>query len=273
MNKAEEVFDAQFVSSHQATEVMQPRKQTLDFPSMLKAAQLSTILRDASGAISLVRRDHLDALFLKFRVQPVTVVGAIADQSLRSSSNKALLKGSFDKGDLMRRSRRCVDGDRNTSAVCHCHELRTLAPLGLAHGAAPFLAPTKVPSIKHCAKSNLPRLRRSSANVSRIRFSVPVRTQYWNRRWQVWYETKRSGKSCHAAPDLNIHRIPLRTSRSSLRGRPRPSALGIGLLSNGAITFHCSSLISSRRGMGSPQHELRKPYPLNCNSTRPYFYF
>jgi hypothetical protein len=162
-----------------------------------------------------------------------------------------------------------VDGDRNTSAVCHCHELRTLAPLGFSHGAAPFLAPTKVPSIKHCAKSNLPRLRKSSANASRIRFSVPICTQYWNRRWQVWYETKRSGKSCHAAPERNIHKMPLRTSRSFLRGRPRPSARGIGLLNNGAIIFHCSSFISSRRGMGLPQHELRKTYPLNRKSTRP----
>jgi hypothetical protein len=150
-----------------------------------------------------------------------------------------------------------VDGDRNTSAVCHCHELRTFAPLGLAHGAAPFLAPTKVPSIKHCAKSSLPRLRRSSANASSICLNVPPFTQYWNRRWHVWYGGKRSGKSCQRAPDRNIHRMPLSTSRSSVLGRPRPSALRSGLRNNGSMIFHCSSFNSSRRGMVLPQHELR----------------
>jgi hypothetical protein len=38
----------------------------------------------------------------------------------------------------MRRSRRRVDGDRKTSRVCHCHELRTLAPLGLSDFAPLF---------------------------------------------------------------------------------------------------------------------------------------
>jgi hypothetical protein len=157
----------------------------------------------------------------------------------------------------MRRSRRCVDGDRNTSAVCHCHELRTLAPLGFSHCAAPFLAPTKVPSIKHCVRSSLPRLRKSSASASRTCLNTPPSTQYWNRRWQVWYDGKRSGKSCQLAPERNIHRMPLSTWRSSLRGLPRRSTLRSGFSSNGSMTSHCSSFNSSRRGIVSPQHELR----------------
>ena len=31
-----------------------------------------------------------------------------------------------------------TDGERQTSAVCHCQELRTCAPLGLAHTSVPF---------------------------------------------------------------------------------------------------------------------------------------
>jgi hypothetical protein len=169
----------------------------------------------------------------------------------------------------MRRSRRCVDGDRNTIAICHCHEFRTFAPLGLSHCAAPFLAPTKVPSIKHCAKSSLPRFRKSSASASSICFSVPPSTQYWNRRWQVWYGGKRPGKSCQRAPDRNIHKMPLSTSRSSFLGLPRPSALRLGLSNNGSMTSHCVSSSSSRRAIGFPQHELRKTYYLNRKSTRP----
>lgn len=273
MHEAEEVLDVIFISSHQPAEVLQPREQSFDFPSMPIAAQLSSVLGCFADAITFMRRDQVDPLRLHLCVQPITIVSLVANQSPRPPSNKALLHGSLDKGDFMRRSRRCVNGDRNTITVCHCHELRTLAPLGLSDCAAPFLAPTKVPSMKHCDKSNLPRVRRSSASASRIRFSVPVLTQYWKRRWHVWYETKRSGKSCHAAPDRKIHKMPFRTARSSLRGLPRPSTRGFGLESNGSITFHCSSLISSRRAIASPQHELRNTYSLFCKSTIPYVYF
>ena len=246
-----------FISSHQTTEVVQPCEQSFDFPAMAIPAQLSTILSHFPDAITLMRGDHVDILYPKLRIQAIAVVGTIADQSLGFGSDKALLKGSFDKGDLMRRSRRCVDGDRNTSAVCHRHELRTFAPLGFSHCAAPFLAPTKVPSMKHCAKSSLPRFRKSSASASSICLNTPPSTQYWNRRWQVWYGGNRSGKSCHRAPDRKIHRMPLSTWRSSLRGLPRPSALRSGLSSKGSMTCHCSSFSSSRRGMVLPQHELR----------------
>jgi hypothetical protein len=244
------------ISGHQATEVVQPCEQPLDLPAMSIPAQRSSILSCFPDAIAAMRRDHFNVLRFKLSVQPVTVVGAITDQSFGTFRDKALLKSSFDKGDFVRRSRRCVDGDRNTSAVCHCHELRALAPLGLSHCAAPFLAPTKVPSIKHCAKSSLPRFRKSSASASSICLNVPASTQYWNRRWQVWYGGKRSGKSCQRAPDRNIQRMPLRTSRSSFLGLPRPSALGSGLSNNGLMISHCASFNSSRRGIVLPQHDL-----------------
>lgn len=50
-------------------------------------------------------------------------------------------------------------------AVCHCHDLRTFAPLGFSHPLAPFLAMTKVPSMKHSVKSRLPRSCRSFTNA------------------------------------------------------------------------------------------------------------
>ena len=136
-------------------EIVQPCEQSLNSPAMPIPAQLAAILSSVPDAVTLMWCDHVDTLDLKLGIQPIAVVSAVANQSLRFGSDKALLKGSFDKGDLMRRSRRCVDGDRKTSAVCHCHELRTLAPLGLSHCAAPFLASTKVPSMKHRGKSSL----------------------------------------------------------------------------------------------------------------------
>jgi hypothetical protein len=153
-----------------------------------------------------------------------------------------------DKPDFMRRSILRVDGERKTRAVCHCHELRTLAPLGLSHFAAPFFAVMNVPSIKHSDKSNSPRVRRSSAKVSSTRLSVPSLTQCWNRRWQVWYGGNRAGKSHQRAPERNIQRTLFITSRSSRRGLPRPLMAG-GWSKSGSIKDHCSSVSSSCRAM------------------------
>ena len=94
LHEAEKVFDMIFVSSHQSAEVVQLGEQSLDLPSMSIPAQRTTILSRSSDAIILMRRDHVDALRLKLRIQPVAVVGAIADQSLGWCSDKALLKGT-----------------------------------------------------------------------------------------------------------------------------------------------------------------------------------
>ncbi|MDQ3063765.1 MAG: hypothetical protein M3R14_13035, partial [Acidobacteriota bacterium] len=76
--------------------------------------------------------------------------------------------------DFMRRSRFRKDGERKTKAVCHCHEFRTLAPLGLSNFKAPFLAETNVPSMEVSDKSSLPRVRKSSAKVSSTFFQSAV---------------------------------------------------------------------------------------------------
>ena len=252
-----------FVSSHQSSEILQPREQPFDSPASRITTQTATVLSGRSDAITSMRCDHFNVLLCERFIQRIAIVGQVTNQALRFILNKALLQGSFDKGDFMRRSTLCVNGERNTSAVCHCHELRTLAALSFADGAAPFLAPTKVPSMKHSARSSLPRLRKSSASASSTWRSTPERTHCWKRRWQVWYDGKRSGKSCQRAPERSIHKIPFMTSRSSFGGLPRPSALRSCLGSSGSITFHCSSFNSSRRAMVSPrQYEPRQTYHL-----------
>ena len=55
------------------------------------------------------------------------------EQPLWELVDEAFEKSVFDNGALMRRSRRRVDGERKTSAVYNCHELRTFAPFGLSH--------------------------------------------------------------------------------------------------------------------------------------------
>jgi len=97
MYKPEEVFDVKFVSSRQTTEVVQPCKQSLNSPVMPIPAQFSVILSSVPDAITLMWCNHVDALRLKLGIQPIAVVSAVADQSLGFGSDKALLKGSFDK--------------------------------------------------------------------------------------------------------------------------------------------------------------------------------
>src|SRR2546423_7325173 len=248
MDEAQVVRIVIFIAHQNPPVVLQPRKQPLDFPAPLVAPQLPPVLRLRLLAVALVRRDHLDRERLKLGIQRVRVIRFIADQSFRLLRDKALDESFTDKGDFMRASRCRVDGDRKTSSVCHCHELRTLASLGFSDFRPPFLATTKVPSIKHSDKSNSPLRRRSSAKVSKTRSSRPSLTHCWNRRWQVWYGGKRSGKSHQRAPERRIQSTPLRTSRSGRRGLPRVCTTG-GLSKSGSIKDHCSSVNSSRRAM------------------------
>lgn len=231
------------------SEVLKPREQPLNLPSSLIAPQRSAILRRCFLAVRLVRRNHLNALLSEFGIERIRVVSLISNQSLRLFNGKNLSESFSDKGDFMRVSRRRVDGDRKTIAVCHRHEFRTFAPLGLSHSESPFLATTNVPSIKHSDKSRSPRSFRSWARASSTLRSVPSRTHCWNLRWQVWYGGNRSGKSCQRAPLLSIQSTPFMTSRVSFQGLPRPSSRRGSSGIMGSISAHCSSVNSSRRAM------------------------
>jgi hypothetical protein len=91
-----------------------------------------------------VKAHRDNALLSEFRIQRVGVVSLIAYESLRPFSGKNFGESFRDKGDFMPRSRRRVDGERKTGAVCHRHELRTFAPLGLSHSESPFSATMNV---------------------------------------------------------------------------------------------------------------------------------
>jgi hypothetical protein len=232
--------------------MLQPGEQSLDLPALSVSAQCPAVLGGGLDAIGFVRGDDVNALLGHLGIKLVAVVGLVPDQSLRGIGDKPALKSTLDKGDFMWRSRCNVYGDRKTMAVCHSHDLRTFAPLGCSHAEPPFFATTKVPSIKHSDRSSFPRLRRSSAMASSTTFNVPDSTHSWNRRWQVWYEGKRPGRSAQGAPVRSIQKIPVNTARSSTRGRPRPSARST-LGNSGSIKFHCSSVSCSALLIGSCQ--------------------
>ena len=176
MNKAEIVLVMKIKAHRNSSKVLKPREQPFDLPTAFVAAQDSTVLCRRFLPVRLMRRNHLDALLLKFCVERVTIIGFVANQSLRLFMGKNLSESFSDKGDFMRASRRRVNGERKTIAVCHRHELRTFAPLGLSHSESPFLATTNVPSIKHSDKSRSPRSLRSCARASSPLRNVPSLT-------------------------------------------------------------------------------------------------
>ena len=238
-----------FVAHHNSTEILQPREKAFDFPASFVTPQFSSVLRFFSLAIRLVRRNQFNSeIFPQLFVERVRIVSLIANQTLWRVVGESLKQSLSDKFDFMRRSRIRVDGDRKTSAVCHCHELRAFAPLGRSNFEPPFFATINVPRVKHSDKSSLPRECKSAAKVSSTRLSLPLLTHSWNRRWQVWYGGNRSGKSDQRAPERKIHNTPFITSRSSRRGLPRVTTSG-GLSNNSSINTHCSSVSSSRRAI------------------------
>src|SRR5215207_6195295 len=227
-----------------SSKVMQPGKQALHFPPFFVSPQGSTILGGRLFTVGFVRSDQLNALLLQAFIERVTVVGSITDQSLRLLQNKPLVQGLFHQLHFMRRSTSNGYGERKTSAICHCHELCTFAPLGFSHSAAPFLAMTKLPSMKHSVRSKPPRSLTSFTRARNISAKTPFLTHSWNRRWQVWYGGYRLGMSCQGAPVRKTHKIPFRIARSFTLGRPLPSARRATFGSNGSTIAHCSSLRS-----------------------------
>lgn len=222
----------------------QPTEETLDFPAAFVAPENPPILSRRLYSVGLMRRNQFHVPFSQPGVQSIAVIGFVSNESSGKLTNEAGSQRFFNEGDFMWRSRGHKDGDRKTRAICHCHDLRTLAPLGISHSRPPFLAMTNVPSMKHSDRSRPPRSRTSWASRFKSLSRTPLRTQFWNRRWQVWYEGYRSGRSCQGAPVFKTHRMPLSTARVSFQGRPRPSGRHLGLGISGFRSVHCSSVRS-----------------------------
>lgn len=242
MDETEEVVGVALVAHDQATIVAQPGEESLYLPSALVPPQGSAVLSLLPA--SAMWGYHLDALLSQLTVEPVRVVSLVSNQMLRKLLYELTGQRVSNKGDFVRASTRCASGERKTRTVCHCHDFRTFAPLGLANTRPPFFATTKVPSMKHSLTSSPPLSLRSLAKASSTPRMVPSRTQAWKRRWQVWYGGYLSGRSCQGAPVRRIHNTPLSTSRLSLQGLPRPSALLGSSPISGFTTAHCSSVKS-----------------------------
>src|SRR5580698_7835893 len=232
------------VTDHQSAKVEEPGKEPLDFVTSHITAQGAAVL-SRHAPVDLIRCDYFRAVLLpQLFIQPVAVVGLVANQALRHFGHNPRFQCGDDQFHFSRRSAFCPQGERKTMAVCKAHDLGTLAPLGLPDLSPPFLAGTKVPSTKHSFKSNPPASWRCCASVTN-RFSItPDFTQFWKRRCAVWCGPYRGGKSCQGAPVRRIHKAPLSTVRRSLHGRPRPSSRTGSSGKMVSTIFHCSSVRS-----------------------------
>src|ERR1700751_942938 len=119
LNHPEEILWVVLPASDNATIIMEPSKQTLDFPATTVPAQCAAVLGDGSAPVPAVRRNQLHLeMFAYALIQRIAVVGFIADQSLRDFAEEAALECGLDERGFIRRSADHVHGDRKTMAVC-----------------------------------------------------------------------------------------------------------------------------------------------------------
>ena len=183
LNHPEEILWVVFPANDGATKIMQPSKQSFDFPTAAVATQAATVLRCGRDAHRFVRRDELHTVaFLDALVQRIAVVSAVADHSLGRFGEELLIERGFDEFCFMRRSAGHVHGERKTMAVCDGHDFAAFAAFCRADTRAPFFAELKLASMKDSLRSSFPRSRKSSASFCSKRVSRPLRCQCWKRR-------------------------------------------------------------------------------------------
>ena len=86
----------------ETTGIMQPGEEAFDLPATLGAAERAAVLR-SDPATATMARDHLDAVVREqLRVERITVVPAIPDQSLGEVGEEPGVEGRRDEVRLIR---------------------------------------------------------------------------------------------------------------------------------------------------------------------------
>src|SRR5271169_3287157 len=183
LHHPQEILWVVFPANDDATKVMKPRKQALDFPTTPVTTQHAAVLRRSFAALGFVRSNQLHAeAFANLRIQRIAIVGAVADQAFGSFRKEAALDGGSDEFCFMRRSAGHVYGERKTMAVADRHDFAAFAAASRADSRAPFFAELKVASMNDSLRSSFPRSRKSSASFCSNRVSNPERCHCWKRR-------------------------------------------------------------------------------------------
>ena len=244
MDKSLIHFSIHFPTKNQTPVMPDPGHCAFDFPSIFIAPKSAAILNWLFPTLSW-RGNEFNTGASKFGTQKFGIVTFITNQTL------GLPRQAFERCLNQRLLVRCgrVKGhcQRNSFAVRHHHELRTLATPSDFDFRAPFLAITKWPSIKHCAHWIRRRLSSSRIKLSQIFSQIPWSSQSLKRLQQVLGLGYCFGKSFQRAPLRSTHRMPSRTSRFFFQGRP----LLLNFGSKGSIFSHCFWLKYIARLIGS----------------------
>ncbi len=217
------------VAHHESAEIAEPGDGAFHRPALSIATQPPAVLRRRLAAILLMRRDQLAAALRPLRTQRVAIVDAVGDQmqgplpqTPGAMSSPYPDRGQRRRDELDFRRGHSVKGvsQRKTRAIDHHPPLRALAPLGLADGAAPFLAGAKLPSRKGSLHLICCRSFRSPRKARQISTHTSCSSQSCNLRQQVEGAGNSSGISCQRAPLRKIHKMPSSTLRSGDGGRP-----------------------------------------------------
>ena len=224
-----------FQTGYKAPVIPEPSTGAFDFQATSVTPKRSSILKLYSFVPS-GRSRKLNTPFFQPCSKCVRIVSFVTHQMFGGFAK--LIDCLFYKRYLMWTGRGKGHSQRNTSAICHHHELGTLPPLGFPDFWAPFFANTKVPSMKHSLQSIWPRLSSFRMKVRQIFSQTPCSSHSFNRLQQVLELGYFSGKSFHLAPVRRIQRMPSITNRLFFQGRPLLFSFG----SNGPISFHCFSV-------------------------------
>ncbi|CAM3339977.1 hypothetical protein DEDE109153_11975 [Deinococcus deserti] len=134
-----------FPTDHEAAEILKPCEEPFDPPAPLISSEGPAILR--LSPITAVGRNHFDTLSRKLDVQLITVIGAVADQSLWEIETEGGVQRVMDQRDFVWTGAGGVDGNRKAVRVGDRHDFGAFTALGLADLEAPFFALTNVASM------------------------------------------------------------------------------------------------------------------------------
>jgi hypothetical protein len=234
---------------HQSAEIARPGESPFEFPPILAALRDFGRLFPARFTISAVRNQEANSFASQSDAQFVRIINLIPDEGFGPASGAAAtlagdfnnLQGLFCQLYFPGRCRGNGASQRNTLAVEHHHPFRALAPPSFADFGAPFFTGAKLASMKASSQSKSPDASNCDRKMRQIFNHSSPSFQRFSRRQQLQELGYCRGRSCQYAPVRNIHRMPSRTSRLLLQGRP-PLNPGLSEGSNGAIMAQWSSI-------------------------------
>lgn len=239
------------VADQQAAELTEPGIGSLHNPAANIASQFPSIFVAPFLVVLPVRRNQVDAALLQSLTERIGVITAVGDDALRLLPGAAFRSGHADLGErgfrkrnFTRRGTLQPNSQRKTLTVDQYHPLRSLAPLGVTDGSAPFFAGAKLPSRKVSSHSSRPSSSSAPSKARHASSQTPSSSHCFSRRQQVAGDGYSSGRKRHAAPVCRIHRMPSKQARLEAHGRPRLSCRLRGAGNKGSMISHCSSVNS-----------------------------